>query len=105
LTLTTGRRCVRSTHRARLVRRRDPGGKAAIEPDDFVNARSEWYWNLRERFEQGEIDIDPNDDQLAKQLGAIKWRMMSRGQIAVETKDEMRKRGLPSPDRAQRQIQ
>jgi hypothetical protein len=23
------------------------GGKAAIEPDDFVNARSESYWNLR----------------------------------------------------------
>jgi hypothetical protein len=49
---------------------------------------------------RGDIDIDPDDDQLAKQLGNIKWKMTSKGQIAVETKDEMRKRGLPSPDRA-----
>jgi hypothetical protein len=28
---------------------------------------------LRERFEQGEIDIDPYDDKLAAQLGSIKW--------------------------------
>jgi hypothetical protein len=76
------------------------GGKAATEPDDFINARSEWYWNLRERFERGDIDIDPDDDQLAKQLGDIKWKLTSKGQIAVETKDEMRKRGVPSPDRA-----
>ena len=35
------------------------GGLPAIKPEDFVNRRSEWYWNLRERFEDGEIDIDP----------------------------------------------
>jgi hypothetical protein len=28
---------------------------------------------LRERFEEGEIDIDPYDDKLAAQLGSIKW--------------------------------
>ena len=76
------------------------GGQPAVEPEDFVNRRSEWYWNLRLRFENGEIDIDPNDDVLAKQLVAIKWKMTSKGQIAVETKEEMRKRNLPSPDRA-----
>jgi hypothetical protein len=31
------------------------------------------YWTLRERFEQGEIDIDLDDDKLAAQLGSIKW--------------------------------
>jgi hypothetical protein len=40
-----------------------------------------------------EVDIDPLDTELAKQLVAIKWKMTSRGQIAVETKEEMRKRG------------
>jgi hypothetical protein len=30
----------------------------------------------------------------------IKWTMTSKGQIKVESKDEMRRRGLPSPDRA-----
>jgi hypothetical protein len=76
------------------------GGRPAMKPGDFVNARSEWFWNLRERFEAGEIDIDPTDDKLAAQLGAIKWTMVSKGQIQVETKDQMRARGLPSPDRA-----
>ena len=48
----------------------------------------------------GEIDIAPEDDLLAAQLGAIKWKLTSRGQIQIESKDEMRKRGMPSPDRA-----
>jgi hypothetical protein len=52
------------------------------------------------RFEQGEIDTDPHDDKLAAQLGSIKWGIDSRGRIKIESKDDMRKRGLPSPDRA-----
>jgi hypothetical protein len=55
---------------------------------------------LRERFEQGEIDIDPDDDKLAAPLGSIKWGVDSRGRIKIESKDDMRKRGLPSPYRA-----
>ena len=46
------------------------------------------------------IDIDPDDDKLAAQLGSIKWGIDSRGRIKIESKDDMRKRGLPSPDRA-----
>jgi hypothetical protein len=76
------------------------GGQPATVPEDFVNRCSEWYWDLRNRFERGEIDIDSLDSELAKQLVAIKWKMTSRGQIAVESKEEMRKRGVPSPDRA-----
>ena len=44
--------------------------------------------------------IHPDDDQLAAQLGSIKWGIDSRGRIKIESKDEMRKRGLPSPGRA-----
>jgi hypothetical protein len=50
--------------------------------------------------EQGEIDIDPGYDKLAAQLGSIKWGIDSRGRIKIKSKDDMRKRGLPSPDRA-----
>ena len=76
------------------------GGEAPIDKERFVNARAEDYWTLRERFEQGEIDIDPDDDKLAAQLGSIKWGIDSRGRVKIESKDDMRKRGLPSPDRA-----
>jgi hypothetical protein len=70
------------------------GGEAPIDKERFVNARAEDYWTLRERFEQGEIDIDPDDDKLAAQLGSIKWGIDSPGRIKIESKDDMRKRGL-----------
>lgn len=74
-------------------------GAAAQDPEHFANARAEWWWAVRERFEQGDIDIDPADEDLAAQLGAIRYKYTARGQVLIESKDEMRKR-LPSPDRA-----
>jgi hypothetical protein len=76
------------------------GGEAPFDKERFVNARAEDFWNLREIFEMGEIDIDELDDVLAAQLGSIKWTVDSRGRIKIESKDDMRKRGMPSPDRA-----
>lgn len=75
-------------------------GGAAIDRRRFANARAEWYWALRERFQDGDIDLDPDDDDLAVQLGAIKTKYNSRGQLLIESKDDMKKRGLSSPDRA-----
>lgn len=74
-------------------------GQAPVDSERFKNARAEWWWGLRERFEQGDVDIDPGDDDLAAQLGSVKYKYTARGQIQIESKDEMRKRGLPSPDR------
>jgi len=34
------------------------------------------------------------------QLGSIKWTVESRGRIKIELKEDMRKPGIPSPDRA-----
>ena len=57
-----------------------PPTTAAKRPtkERFVNARAEDYWNLREIFEGGEVDIDELDDVLAVQLGSIKWTIDSR---------------------------
>jgi hypothetical protein len=75
-------------------------GAGAGDREHFLNARAEWFWGLRQRFEDGDIDLDPDDDELAAQLGALRYKFTSRGQIQIESKDDMRKRGLPSPDRA-----
>ena len=75
-------------------------GAAAQDRERFVNARSEWAWAMRERLEDGDLDLDPADEDLAAELGSLKYRYNSRGQIVIESKDEMRKRGLPSPDHA-----
>lgn len=75
-------------------------GAAAADSEHFLNCRSAWWWATRERFESGDIDIDPNDDDLAAELGAIKYKYTARQQIQIESKAEMKKRGLGSPDRA-----
>jgi hypothetical protein len=75
-------------------------GARAVDSEHFINARAEWHWGLRGRLEAGEIDIDPLDDELASQLGSLRYGFDSRGRIKIESKDDMRKRGMPSPDRA-----
>lgn len=75
-------------------------GAAPADPKHFANARAEWFWILRRLLETGDLDLDPADEELAAQLGSIKYKFTSKGQIVIESKDEMKKRGLPSPDRA-----
>lgn len=72
----------------------------AYQPDRFVNRRAEQWWAVREAFESGVVDVDARDDVLASQLGSIKYKRDSKGRIKIESKDDMAKRGLPSPDRA-----
>lgn len=74
-------------------------GRAPKNSERFLNARAEWYWELRERFESMSIDLDEDED-LAFQLANIKYKPNSRGQIVIESKDDMKKRGLGSPDKA-----
>ena len=72
-------------------------GAAASDPDRYVNARSEWYWNLRTALQRDEVDL-PESSALWKQAVSVRWAVDSRGRIRVETKEEMAKRGVPSPD-------
>ena len=83
----------------------------AIEPGSkptqfkrFANLRSEMYWSLRERLRPDgakwmKIQL-PNDDELKNQLASIKYKFTSDGRIILESKDDMKKRGLKSPDKA-----
>ena len=74
-------------------------GNRATDPEHFFNLRSELYDGLRARFEEQTIVI-PNDDDLIGQLAAIRVEYTSRGQLKVEPKETMRRRSLPSPDKA-----
>ena len=66
----------------------------------FVNLRAQAYWELRERFQAGDIDIDPEDEDLAGQLVDLRYKRTSSGKIQIESKDDMRRRGRQSPDKA-----
>jgi len=70
------------------------------ERERFVNRRAELWWGLRERFIDGEIALDPQAKDLAAELTGLHWSVDSRGRIAVESKEAMRRRGEASPDLA-----
>ena len=65
----------------------------------FANLRAEGYWRLRELLSSGNIVI-PSDNQLMGELAALRYSYDSQGRIQMESKDSMRQRGLPSPDKA-----
>jgi hypothetical protein len=76
---------------------------ASARAKDFItfsNARAEWYWNLREILERGELDIDEEDEELLSELASLQFKVDTRGRILIESKEDMKKRGLPSPDLA-----
>ena len=81
------------------------GGKAMDA--HYENAGTEMWGNVRELMEQtfsakarGEEPILqlPQDDELIKQLANRKYHITSRGRIVLEKKEDMKKRGLGSPD-------
>jgi hypothetical protein len=60
----------------------------------FVNKRAAAWWRLRERLDpnNGDQVALPPDDRLTGDLTAPHWKVMSRGRIQVESKDDIRKR-------------
>lgn len=78
------------------------GFRGGLKSDHrYWNARSAWWWNLRRRFEDGRIFLaSPLDEETRKQLSLLHYRWTEDGKARVESKDELRKRGGKSPDRA-----
>ena len=74
------------------------GGKAPHRAR-FANLRSEIFWELRRLLNDRLIAL-PNDDHLAGQLLSFRYDVSSSGQVRLESKKDMRGRGLPSPDKA-----
>lgn len=76
-------------------------GAAASGNPAYFNHRSEGYFLMKEMFDRGFLKI-VDDPELAEQLLGIKYKYRSTGggQKAIVSKEEMRKEGLKSPDRA-----
>ena len=74
---------------------------SAASPDNtrWLNARAAGYDSLREKMLNGMIDIDMGDKDLTDEMMVIKYKFSSKGSIQIESKDDMRSRGLKSPDR------
>jgi hypothetical protein len=74
-------------------------GESSSADDKFVRLRDELWWRAREWFDKKDCRI-PDDDGLMGELSAVKYDFTSAGKIHIESKDEMKKRGLKSPDLA-----
>lgn len=77
------------------------GEEAEWEPDRFMRKRDELWWNVREEIEHARLSL-PDDDELIGELSVPKYTEFSGSnrKIKVEGKDELRKRGISSPDKA-----
>ena len=74
------------------------GGKAR-QSGRFANMRAELFWELRRLFNDNLIAIPP-DEELISQLLGLRYDVTSAGQVKMESKSSLRRRGLRSPDKA-----
>ena len=65
----------------------------------FFNLKVEIWWYARQCFMDGTVSI-PNDQQLIRQLGAVKYKTKNNGKLIIEPKAETKSRTGVSPDRA-----
>ena len=81
-------------------------GASPFDSEQFSNAKAEAYWRLREMYKADYISHAEGtcDEDTQAQLSAIEYRELPKGQIQVEPKDDARKRGVQSPDRAESEV-
>jgi hypothetical protein len=63
----------------------------------YMRLRDELWFKCREWLEQKDCQI-PDQEELIAEVTAVQYSIMSNGKFKVESKDEMKKRGMRSPD-------
>jgi hypothetical protein len=85
------------------------GSAAATDSKHFTNARAELAWSVKLALEEGRLSVPgPDADSWGSswsleamcqaQATGVKYHHMPDGRICIESKKEMEKRGLESPD-------
>jgi phage terminase large subunit len=73
--------------------------ETAALSDKYRNVRAELAFTAREWFEKRDVNI-ANDSRLGAELVDIRYKPTSTGKIQIESKDDMRRRGVKSPNLA-----
>jgi hypothetical protein len=74
-------------------------GSPAKRSDIYANLAAEWWSTVGQLIERRQIII-PNDEKLIAQLTSRRKLYDSRGREKLESKADLRARGVESPDRA-----
>ena len=75
------------------------GASGPMRDRACANLRAEGFWTLSRRFKTHNIRI-PHDAELMAELADLRYRFNSRGKVLMESKESMKGRGAPSPDKA-----
>lgn len=74
--------------------------RSANDKEKFKNLRAELWNDLRDWLDS-EMPVQiPDDDTLQGELCSLGYKFTSTGQLQIESKDDLRARGMPSPDGA-----
>jgi hypothetical protein len=74
--------------------------RSANDKERFKNLRAELWSDMRDWL-YGEMPVQiPDSDELHGELCSLGFKENSSGQLQIESKDDLRARGLPSPDGA-----
>jgi hypothetical protein len=65
----------------------------------YANLRAELWFKCKGWLANRDVKI-PKDEQLFAELASPRYTFTSSGKMQVESKESMKKRGLPSPDKA-----
>jgi len=74
-----------------------PVNFGGVGDEEYTNTASLMMGTIRDSLPLMQL---PDDDDTVGQLTTRKYKIMPDGRIKIESKDEMKKRGLVSPDRA-----
>jgi len=72
-------------------------GSSANDKDKYPNCIAEMWFNFRDMLSKVQI---PYDKDLLMELTSREWKMDIKGRRCVESKDNYKKRGFRSPDKA-----
>lgn len=73
-------------------------GSSSLDPERFINRRAEMWWNLRDWLDGDMPVMIPDRDDLHSDLCAPFYKYDSQARRKLESKDDMKKRGMRSTD-------
>ncbi len=75
------------------------GGATPLDQHKYRNKRAEMWATMKQWFIDEPVSI-PDEDSLQSDLCNIKYKFDSNSRLLMESKDDMKKRGIRSPDEA-----
>lgn len=76
------------------------GGAPAKDNRAYRNMRAEQFFEMKAAMLRGELDLDEADTTLIEELESLLFEYSGDGVIKIESKEDIRKAGRTSPDRA-----